>query len=145
MIPFAAAIPVLIAIAVIPPVLAPDSDPIQFLQGIIPSIQVACAQPGPLCFLVEPMEAGATFVNAFCENNGCEALGGTCVLVPNNLPGDVTSAVPTCECRFPSVGGWFLQVDQPAILLAGAQMTAAWMIPAIVSAIGIGIVIARKF
>ena len=54
MIPFAAAIPVLIAIAVIPPVLAPDSDPIQFLQGIIPSIQVACAQPGPLCFLVEP-------------------------------------------------------------------------------------------
>jgi len=27
----------------------------------------------------------------------------------------------------------------------GAQMNAAWMIPVIVSAIGIGIVIARKF
>jgi len=31
------------------------------------------------------------------------------------------------------------------LILAGAQMNAAWMIPVIVSAIGIGIVIARKF
>ena len=31
------------------------------------------------------------------------------------------------------------------VLAAGAQYTAAWMIPVIVSAIGIGIVIARKF
>jgi len=30
------------------------------------------------------------------------------------------------------------------LLLAGAQMNAAWMIPVIVLAIGIGIVIARK-
>jgi len=52
---------------------------------------------------------------------------------------------PFCVCRFPAVGGWFFEVDKPAILVAGAQMTASWMIPVIVSAIGIGIVIARKF
>ena len=43
------------------------------------------------------------------------------------------------------VGGNFIGVDTTAVLLAGTQSTAAWMIPAIVAAIGIGIVIARKF
>jgi len=44
-----------------------------------------------------------------------------------------------------AVGGEFLGVDTTAILLAGTQTSAAWMIPVIVSGIGIGIVIARKF
>jgi len=43
------------------------------------------------------------------------------------------------------VGGELLPIDTTALLLAGTQMNAAWMIPVIVSAIGIGIVIARKF
>jgi len=43
------------------------------------------------------------------------------------------------------VGGEFLGVDSAALLLAGAQANALWLIPVIVSAIGIGIVIARKF
>jgi len=43
------------------------------------------------------------------------------------------------------VGGELIGIDTTAILLAGTQYTAAWMIPVIVSAIGIGIVIARKF
>jgi len=43
------------------------------------------------------------------------------------------------------VGGELLPIDTTTLLLAGAQMNAAWMIPVIVSAIGIGIVIARKF
>ncbi len=43
------------------------------------------------------------------------------------------------------VGGELLPIDTTALLIAGAQMNAAWMIPVIVSAIGIGIVIARKF
>ncbi len=144
MIPIAV-IPIILAIALIPPVLTPDSDPITFLNNIIPSIQVACAQPNGnfLCIFVGNSEVGSTVFE--CEDDGCIAAGGRCVLVSNFVPGDVTSSVQTCECRFPSVGGWFLQVDQPAILLAGAQMTASWMIPIIVSAIGIGIVIARKF
>jgi len=43
------------------------------------------------------------------------------------------------------VGGVFSPIDTTAVLLAGAYSTAAWMIPAIIAAIGIGIVIARKF
>jgi len=45
----------------------------------------------------------------------------------------------------PKVGGEFIPVDTSALLVAGAQMNAAWMIPVIVSGIGIAIVIARKF
>jgi len=45
----------------------------------------------------------------------------------------------------PSVGGIFEGVDTTSLLVAGAQANAVWMIPVIVSAIAIGIVIARKF
>jgi len=43
------------------------------------------------------------------------------------------------------VGGEFIGVDSTALLVTGAQMNAAWMIPVIVSGIGFAIVIARKF
>ena len=42
------------------------------------------------------------------------------------------------------VGGSSVPIDTTSLLLAGTQMTASWMIPAIIAAIGIGIVIARK-
>jgi len=44
-----------------------------------------------------------------------------------------------------AVGGELIPLDATMVLLAGTQTIAAWMIPVIVSAIGIGIVIARKF
>jgi len=44
-----------------------------------------------------------------------------------------------------AVGGNMIQMETTSVLAAGAQYTAAWMIPVLVSAIGIGIVIARKF
>ncbi len=44
-----------------------------------------------------------------------------------------------------AVGGEKIQMQTTSVLAAGAQYTAAWMIPVIVSSIGIGIVIARKF
>jgi len=43
------------------------------------------------------------------------------------------------------VGGEFIGIDAAAVLVAGTHSVAAWMIPVIVSAIGIAIVIARKF
>ncbi len=43
------------------------------------------------------------------------------------------------------VGGDLIPLDTTSLLLAGAQMTASWMIPVIVSGIGIAIVIARRF
>jgi len=140
MIPIAV-ISVILAIAVIPPVLAPDSDPIQFLQNIIPSVQIACAGSIFDCTLI----AGGTDVDGqlipdLCTGERCSEAGGTCHPVFNSLTQE-----NGCECLFPGVGGWFLQVDKPALLLAGSQMTASWLIPIIVSAIGIGMVIARKF
>jgi len=44
-----------------------------------------------------------------------------------------------------AVGGEIIPLDTTMVLAAGAQYTAAWMLPVLVSAIGIGIVIARKF
>ena len=74
-------------------------------------------------------------------------------------PGEVTSlehgfignceeleeVLRTCATDFCSVGGTFEGVNTTTLLVSGAQMNASWMIPVIVSAIGIGIVIARKF
>jgi len=42
------------------------------------------------------------------------------------------------------VGGTMIPIDTTALLLVGAQMNAAWLIPVIVVAIGFAIVIARK-
>ncbi len=47
--------------------------------------------------------------------------------------------------RTMAVGGDIIPLDSTMVLVAGTQYTAAWMIPVLVSAIGIGIVIARKF
>ena len=44
-----------------------------------------------------------------------------------------------------AVGGEFIGIETTSVLAAGAQYTAAWMIPVIVSGIGIAVVIARKF
>ncbi len=44
-----------------------------------------------------------------------------------------------------AIGGEFIGIDTTAVLLAGAQMNATWLIPVLVAAIGFGIVIARKF
>ncbi len=44
-----------------------------------------------------------------------------------------------------AIGGDIVPLDTTMVLVAGSQSTAAWMIPVIVSGIGIAIVIARKF
>jgi len=141
-----AVIPILLVIAVIPPVLAPDSDPVQFIQNIIPSFKVACAQIQLCDFISNGNDVTEAVVlnQISCLDTGCRDAGGICEVDPNSVNSAVTNG-PICVCRFPAVGGWFLQVDQPTLLVAGAQHTASWMIPVIVSAIGIGIVIARKF
>lgn len=43
------------------------------------------------------------------------------------------------------IGGELIAIDTTSVLLAGAQMTSAWLVPIIVSVIGIGIILARKF
>ena len=59
---------------------------------------------------------------------------------------ELAQIIETCRRTFcPAVGGVFEGVDTTSLLVTGSQMNASWMIPVIVSAIGIGIVIARKF
>ena len=48
---------------------------------------------------------------------------------------------PLCT---PFIGGFLEPIDTTAVLLGGTQTAASWLIPIIVSAIGIGIFIARK-
>jgi hypothetical protein len=52
---------------------------------------------------------------------------------------------PTNTIHISAIGGELIPLDTTMVLVAGSQNTVAWMIPVIVSAIGIGIVIARKF
>ncbi len=56
-----------------------------------------------------------------------------CLVADKNIP------------RTVAVGGILVPVDSTVLLLAGTYSTASWLVPTIVSAIGIGIVILRKF
>ena len=59
---------------------------------------------------------------------------------------DIAHTLETCRPNFClAVGGDMIQMETTSILVSGAQHTAAWMIPAIIAAAGIGIVLARKF
>jgi len=42
------------------------------------------------------------------------------------------------------IGGTFIPIEQTSLILAGAQMTASWLVPVIVSAVGIGLVLVRR-
>ncbi len=44
----------------------------------------------------------------------------------------------------PDVGGTLLQINTTPLLLAGAQMTASWVIPVIAAGAGIGLVLLRR-
>jgi len=111
---------------------------------------------GPLGTLVHDPDSCATIINngvifinpggqlqqvsGEFQNNGviCGDIGG--------VSGTIGGAIqPECLLDNGPVGGEFLGVDSTALLLAGTQMNAAWIIPVIVSAIGFAIVIARKF
>jgi len=67
------------------------------------------------------------------------AIDGTMSLIGNGVRQVADLDFVPCP-----IGGTMIPIDSTSLLLAGAQMNAAWMIPVIVSAIGIGIVIARK-
>jgi len=83
----------------------------------------------------EIIDNGGFLQNFDTINNICEGkiLGS---------PPDPLGIINQLPC--PQVGGVLIPIDTTALLLAGAQMNAAWMIPVIVSAIGFAIVILRK-
>jgi len=58
-----------------------------------------------------------------------------------NNPGGSQAYTLHLSLQLPSVGGTFEGVDTTSLLVAGAQLNAAWMIPVLVSAAGIGLLI----
>ena len=103
--------------------------------------------PDPFCqplnlFVETIVNNGNLNVFGTLINNGAFINNGAvldCGIISGNvlpLPGIVN------QCP---VGGELIPLDTSSLLLAGAQMNAAWMIPVIVSGIGFAIVIARKF
>jgi len=78
-----------------------------------------------------------------CEQ--CDMQFDQCTLTLEQCIDQLNSCRAAIECPSDAVGGEFIGIETTSVLAAGAQYTAAWMIPVIVSAIGIAIVIARKF
>ena len=78
-----------------------------------------------------------------------DSIGVSSVPTPPTPPGRSSGSIIAVQGISPPppspVGGELIPVDSTMVLVAGTQNIAAWMIPVIVSAIGIGIVIARKF
>ncbi len=104
------------------------------------------------------------FTNADCDDaNQCTDdicdLNTNICLNPNDPGGTPCSDSDTCTdpdtCNGSGacisgpnicfVAGTLLPIDTTALLVTGAQMNAAWMIPVLVAGIGFAIVIARKF
>ncbi len=105
-----------------------------------PPLSTPCDIDGDACTVQHCDGAGScVFLSPVVCNDGdicngqeiCEPATG-CVSVP--------PTAPLC-----AVGGYIIPVESTPVVLAGAQTSASWMIPVIISAIGIGIVIARKF
>jgi len=70
-------------------------------------------------------------------------LFGNVIEVDNT--GTITAIINEIFTDAVAIGGEIIQIESTAVLLAGAQTTSSWLIPVIVSAIGIGIVISRRF
>jgi len=111
----------------------PLLDPMGFsLNGIVTQLTDDFGLVGQSGTELVPVNAGDIF--GWVTDSTDDEAGESMVTI------DAFSA-PWC----PKIGGELIPLDTSALLVAGAQMNAAWMIPVIVSAIGIAIVIARKF
>jgi len=116
---------------------------------------VSCPDPDPANPIPNPLPSNVIMNDGqeiwidFADNIGLVSTGDTLciwkeVSVPTTFSGTLTIYEWPTIHKF-AVGGEFIPLDSTMVLTAGAQYTAAWMIPVIVSAIGIAIVVARKF
>jgi len=93
------------------------------------------------------LASNQAFAGGFTSCAQCEQFRTNCLAGGITDPVECNRIVDQClkDLMCSAVGGEFIGIETTSVLAAGAQYTAAWMIPVIVSAIGIGIVIARKF
>ena len=94
------------------------------------------------------LTSNQAFAGGFTSCDQCESFRTNCLAQGMDDPVECNRIADEClkdlMCRS-AVGGEFIGIETTSVLAAGAQYTAAWMIPVIVSGIGIAIVIARKF
>ena len=91
---------------------------------------------------------GLTSNQAFAGIGGdtckdCDRIFDQCTFSAAECREDRNNCRASLQCP-DAVGGEFIGIETTSVLAAGAQYTAAWMIPVIVSGIGIAVVIARK-
>ena len=93
------------------------------------------------------LASNQAFAGGFATCDQCESFRTNCLAQGITDPVECNRIADQClkDLMCLAVGGEFIGIETTSVLAAGAQYTAAWMIPVIVSAIGIGIVIARKF
>ncbi len=93
------------------------------------------------------LASNQAFAGGFETCAQCESFRTNCLAQGITDPVECNRIADQClkDLMCSAVGGEFIGIETTSVLAAGAQYTAAWMIPVIVSAIGIGIVIARKF
>jgi len=119
-----------------------------FLATIVVTVLGLATASISLNYTAEADHGGGALPDCASDNEVHDPNSGMCVPsddCPNGVVDD--GAGPHCALVGPSqaVGGEFVGIDSTMVLVAGTQTTAAWMIPAVVSAAGIAIVIGRKF
>ena len=98
------------------------------------SNQNTCSGAGVCLARNEPQGTTCDADNDACTDpDECDG-SGTCDAGP-------PLTIPQCV----NVGGELIPIESTSLILAGTQSTFSWMIPITISAIGIAIVIARKF
>jgi len=93
------------------------------------------------------LTSNQAFAGGFQSCAQCEEFRTSCLAQGITDPVECNRIADQClkDLMCSAVGGDMIQMETTSVLAAGAQYTAAWMIPVLVSAIGIGIVLARKF
>jgi len=110
---------------------------------------ISCGDTGTACTNQDTCDgSGGCSDNGFASaSTSCDADGDQCT-GPDAcdgsgvcLVGQVIDDIPGC---FPVVGGTIIQIESTSLILAGAQ-SFSWMIPIVLSALGIGLfVVTRK-
>jgi hypothetical protein len=131
-------------------------NPLTLFQGINSFDFIFSSTFSPSPNTVTTYDSGQPALLAKAFGQGCVLLSGDSSHIHDlgiindvdNLLFGLNAFLFLNQC-FPSdvdaVGGEIIPLDTTMVLAAGAQYTAAWMIPVIVSGIGFAIVIARKF
>jgi len=129
------------------------------LESLLPAGDVNSPTAVGIYFLAinsfdnEAQNAGGLIFNniGFTTVNGPTGPGGANPITSWNGGGGpgglyaivLTGSAATSSCA-PAVGGTMIPLDTTALLLAGAQMNAAWMIPVIAAGIVIGVFVIKR-